>query len=1043
MIPSVNRDDQARWLCIKDIFSEALEAEPEAREVILAARCGADSGLDAEVRSLLRLSEENGLSVDRATPSGVTPLESGPPPRHNCGEVLAGRYQIDHFLCAGGMGEVYAAVDLKSGESVALKFMHAFPTGRTQALSRFRREVDLAKSIQHPNVCRTIDLAGPADEPFFVMELLQGETLAVRLANGGPMAPQDALPLALQMCDGLTAAHTSGVLHRDLKPGNVFLVGGRAVIIDFGLASAMDHSGSLTSAGAVVGTLAYMAPEQLDGGTATTATDVYALGVILHEMLAGTKPFAAKSPLRLAAQKARQSGESTRLQGVPAVWEEVIGRCLHGNPAKRFQTPAAVRSALERGKPSLGFLLKKPRTLWPLLAAASLLTGWLAWSMSNRDYQPEAEAVALFAEAQQAMAQSSPWRGVQLLERAVARDPQFLQARSLLAVSYAVSDQLDKARDMMLETTAAADRRWQMGRLERLSLAAARAEVIRDFPSAIGAYRSLVESSRGAERNNALLSLARTSAQHGKPDEGIQALTELLNGDRTNTAARVLRAGLLARQRQSQKAMDEFAAAEAEYERTENKEGLSDVLLARSGTQLKESREKTRQDALRVLDLSGKTGNRFHHLMAKFRLAATEQSEGHFDEAMLLAREAAGQAEREGMLGLAAMAMGEFGYGFLSLRRYEPAAEALRESVAMAERSKSYGVLATNRLRLGEVLSTLHRNEEALAVMRPAVDWFRKGGHDMTLPLVLIKWGTSNANIDPPEAERSFLEALKVAERNGDEMVQSMALQRLGGFYALRDLRKATEYNERAIPLIRRVRNTGVFFQAAAVAISRGQFQIAEDWITEGERQTTGYPDILNRVFLSESAHIARAVLLYSRGQCSSASEKWAQVRNKDNLRSMGVSYELRSRRIDVCVSPQRATGHLRWANDQLHANPRMSEVLKVQMNIAVGEFALRTGKWEMAKRSAEMGLAASSRSGLRVLDFENLLILRAAEMRLGNRERGLAVTQQIQQLAPEIGIAASPDFAGRYDLKLFWQLAEEPTTKPSGAVDVKIVDRD
>ena len=1022
MSPKAAREEQTRWLRVKEIFSEASEAKPEERDLIVDTRCGADKEMADEVRSLLRLGEEDGLSLDRATPSGITLLETGPPPRHNSGEVLAGRYRIELFLCAGGMGEVYAAMDLESGKGVALKFMHAFPMGRPQALSRFRREVELAKSIRHPNVCRTIDLAGPADEPFCVMELLDGETLAQRLTNGGAMTPREALPLALQMCDGLTAAHAAGVLHRDLKPGNVFLVDGRAILIDFGLAAAMDHAGSLTSAGAIVGTLAYMAPEQLDGGTANTATDVYSLGVILHEMLAGMKPFAAKSPLRMVAQKVKQSGESARLKGVPAVWEEVIGRCLHGNPAKRFQTPAAVRSALERGKPSLSFVLTRRKTMWPLTAATLLATGWLAWTWSNRDYRPQAEAAALFAEAQEAMAQSSPWRGVQLLERSVARDPQFVQARSLLAVGYSESDRLDKARETMLEATAAAAHRWRMGRGERLGLDAARAVVMRDFPAAAAAYRSMADVSPGAERSGALLSLARTIV---KPDEAMRTLGVLLHGDPANTAGRVLLAGLLCGKGQYPKAEQEFIAVELAYEKAGNWEGLSDVLLVRSRALRSQTVEKSRQDARRVLELSDKTGNRYHHLMAKFRLAATEQADGHFDKAMLLAREAAGQAEREGMLGLAALGMGDFGYGFVSLRRFEPAAAALLDAVKMAERSKSYSVLATSRLRLGEALTTLDRADEAIAVMRPAVEWFRQGGHDSVLPLVLIKWGTSVAAHDPREAERSFLEALRAAEQIGDEMYQSMALQRLGSFYSWRDLRRAAEYDERARPFIRKVRNTGVFFQAARNATASGHFQKAEDWIAEGERQIAGYPDILNRVFLTEHAHMTRAMLLYSQGQCAAALQESAHIRNKDNLAAMGVLYQVQLRRMKVCASPQEAARHLIWIDERRRADPRMPDALSATLAIAAGEFALRTGKWEEAKRSAEMGLAASRKLGFRILELQNLLVLRAAEMRLGNREQGLAITQQVLQLASETGIGTPPDWAGRYDLKLLWKLAE------------------
>ena len=137
--------------------------------------------------------------------------------------------------------------------------------------------------------------------------------------------------------------------------------------------------------------------------------------------------------------------------------------------------------------------------------------------------------------------------------------------------------------------------------------------------------------------------------------------------------------------------------------------------------------------------------------------------------------------------------------------------------------------------------------------MLPAVEWSRQGGRDSSLPLVLIKWGTSVAAHDPREAERSFLKALRAAEQIGDEMFHSMALQRLGGFYWWRDLRRAAEYDERARPFIRKVRNTGVFFQAAQNATASGHFQKAEEWIAEGERQIAGYPGILNRVFLTET----------------------------------------------------------------------------------------------------------------------------------------------------------------------------------------------
>ena len=1018
------QDEQTRLLRMKEIFSLAAEAPAATRAAIVSGRCSGDSELAEEVYSLLRLGEEDDLLLDRPSRPVAGLTDVGMPPRHNSGEVLGGRFRIERFLCAGGMGDVYAGVDVENGSSVALKFMQALPVGQSQGLVRFRREVELAKTIDHPNVCRTLSLGGLPDEPFIVMEFLDGETLAHRLDDRGAMTPEGALPVALQICEGLCAAHAAGVLHRDLKPSNIILVGERAILIDFGLAAVIDHRPSLTSAGAVVGTLAYMAPEQLDGGAGTPATDVYALGVIFYEMLSGKKLFAAKSPLRLAAQKARRSGGTTRLRGVSALWEEVIGGCLHGNPAKRFQTPAEVKRALERGAPSVGFVLSRPIILRPLLATAALTMIWLAWTWSNRDYQPHPEAASLFAEAQEAMAQSAPWRGTQLLERAIASDPEFLQARSLMAVAYSEVDRLDKAHEAILEATAAADRRWRIGRGERLSLSAARAVVMRDFLSAATTYGELAKMSEGAERRGALLAQARTFVQRGKPEEAIRVLGTLSNVGGGNNAGRILLAGLLAQRGQVQDATAAYAVAETEYAAAGNIEGLSDVLLARSGAPLKQSPEKTREVARRVMELSGKTGSRYHQLMARFRLAGAEQVEGHFERAMGIAGEAAREAEREGMLGLAAMAMGDFGYGFAFLRRYDDGEAALRQSVAMAKRAKSQGIMATNRLRLGEVLTSLNRHEEAIATMRLAVDWYRQAGFDIRLPFVLIKWGTSISTLYPMEAEKAFEEALAAAESTGDEMFQSMALQRLAGFTSTRDLRRSAAYHSRALPFLRKVDNTGVYFQGASAYASGGDFKSADQWLAEGERQVATYPKNLNRIFVTEVAHLTRARLSYVKGECEAALDEYSQIGKKDNFAALDGMHQVIARRARACQFPATATDSLRWASERLSAVPPLRTVLRAYTSVAAGEFALRTGKWEMAKRLAERGRGFGREEGHTIYEFENLLVLRTAETRLGNRERAREITEQLRRMAPEIGIGAPPEFGGRYDLKLIWALA-------------------
>ncbi len=289
----------------------------------------------------------------------------------SAGETLAGRYRVVRFLAQGGMGEVYEVEDLELREHVALKTVRPDVDADSLAVERFRREIQLARKVTHPNVCRIFDVShhrqpGDSGPPiiFLTMELLAGETLSERLRRGGPLPPDEALPIARQICLGLEAAHQVGIIHRDLKPGNVVLVpargGVRAVVTDFGLARLeaghpADQPGAptLTVAGGLVGTPAYLAPEQLEGGEITTAVDVYALGIVLYEMATGTVPFVGDSLLATAIKRLKERPVSPRAHAphLDWRWEAAILRCLEREPAARFASPLEVVAALTGAGP--------------------------------------------------------------------------------------------------------------------------------------------------------------------------------------------------------------------------------------------------------------------------------------------------------------------------------------------------------------------------------------------------------------------------------------------------------------------------------------------------------------------------------------------------------------------------------------------------------------------------------------------------------------------------------------------------------------------
>jgi serine/threonine protein kinase len=267
----------------------------------------------------------------------------------NPGEMVSGRYRIVRPVGRGGMGEVYEAEDTELGETVALKTLRADAVSREADVHRLKMEVQLARHITSPNVCRVFDIGRDHATPgrdivFLTMEFLDGETLWQRLRRAGPMSVREALPIVRQMCAALQAAHDKHVIHRDFKSSNVMLVASdqdspRVVVTDFGLARSLEKrvaaEATQTQPGHAAGTPGYMAPEQMEGGPVTPATDIYALGVVMHEMLTGTRP-----PMG-----------SPGNAGIDTAWSRIIERCRQPEAAHRVQSAQEVIRTLEAADP--------------------------------------------------------------------------------------------------------------------------------------------------------------------------------------------------------------------------------------------------------------------------------------------------------------------------------------------------------------------------------------------------------------------------------------------------------------------------------------------------------------------------------------------------------------------------------------------------------------------------------------------------------------------------------------------------------------------
>lgn len=272
------------------------------------------------------------------------------------GYIVEERYRLDKRIAAGGVGQVWRATDLLLGRPVAVKMLRPEYADHPDTLDRFRKEARNAGLLNHPHVAQVFDYGpgGAGCPPYLVMEFVGGPSLADILAPG-PVSPVVALDVVAQTADGLSAAHRSGVVHRDVKPGNILIgPGGQVKVTDFGIAHAAGQA-PVTGPGLVMGTAQYLAPERIAGGQGTPASDLYALGIVLHECLTGAPPFEGTSADVMAAHLYLQP---PRLPGgVPAEVDALVGRLTAKDPARRVSDAgelaalaAGLRDALASGQ---------------------------------------------------------------------------------------------------------------------------------------------------------------------------------------------------------------------------------------------------------------------------------------------------------------------------------------------------------------------------------------------------------------------------------------------------------------------------------------------------------------------------------------------------------------------------------------------------------------------------------------------------------------------------------------------------------------------
>ena len=288
-------------------------------------------------------------------------------------QVFTGRYQIVRHLARGGMAEVYLARDLLLDRPVALKVLFPEFASDRSFVERFRREARAAANLNHPNIVSIYDWGEEDGTYFIVMEYVDGVTLRDVIRRQGPLMATRAAEIGADIAAALHFAHVHGVIHRDVKPGNVLITTSQVKVTDFGIARAGDPAESLTQAGAVMGTATYFSPEQAQGHVVDPRTDVYSLGVVLYEMVASRPPFTGDNPVSIAYQHVREDPlpPSGYNPDVPPIFEAIVAKAMAKNRANRYSSAEELRADLVR------FTQGQQVTAEPLLPAAAV-TGVMA-----------------------------------------------------------------------------------------------------------------------------------------------------------------------------------------------------------------------------------------------------------------------------------------------------------------------------------------------------------------------------------------------------------------------------------------------------------------------------------------------------------------------------------------------------------------------------------------------------------------------------------------------------------------------------------------
>lgn len=719
------------------------------------------------------------------------------------------------------MGTVYLAEDTHLGRRVAIKFP-SLGSDSHDFRARFLREARAVSELNHPGIATLFDY-GETDNgrPFLVMELAKGRPLS-DLMQAGELSLQRALAIVIDVAKALVEAHARGIIHRDIKPSNIMIdAQGQVKVLDFGLAKQLNKEVSTsaepeaqtllsteTQTGVVLGTPAYLSPEQATGDAVDGRSDLFALGTLLYEAITGRTPFSGRSFIEIAANVLHvQPPPPSRLNSlVPRELDFITLKALAKKPDKRYQSAKEliadlneVKDRLEedsgqtlikrtlggsvtghsRTLSNLSQILQRPRIpiSYMLIGLGILIVvGGIALKFGrSKPHTPPPEAQRWYDIGTNALRDGAFYQASQALQRAISADDGYLLAHARLAEALMELDYSDRGKDELLRVSSID--RATLAPLDALYLDAVTATARQDSAKSIELYKQIVNEVSDSEKAYVLVDLGRAYENNNDVKNALQSYKEATKRN-SQYATAFLRLGILnGQQGDLNAALQSFDQAESIYQALGNLEGRAEVAFQRGTLFNKRNKlDEARTQLEQALALARANDNKSQTIKALLQLCSVAFDAGETARSTEYAQQAVELAQKSGMENLSARGLIDLGYSFLVRGKQTEAERYLEQALAAAERSKARRNEARARVAMASLRQQQNKPDEAVQYLEPALTFYQQGGYrSETFSCLALLARAKLQKGDYSAADKSQEELLRIAHELNDQSLIALA----------------------------------------------------------------------------------------------------------------------------------------------------------------------------------------------------------------------------------------------------------------------------